>query len=191
MNDARNYKIAIAFLQLKSAYKNLVAASKALPNLDVSENYPFYLLDFEDIEPAVLQWCTIHAAKLMQNLPDKVDNPACIHCAYFRAGLGPDGQCKGMQKTWCTVYPYISFTKEAALPVLIATGMNVAELSDNDVHLLYLKRMDEIYAQRQQQGSNPSSIPNSTEHCTPLGSSAGRPAVWPVPRTNGDLKSGD
>jgi hypothetical protein len=174
MNEEKNYRLAVAFLQFKTAYKNLVAASKELPELNVSECYPFYLLDFEEIEPAVLQWCTIHATQLMKNLPDKVDNPACAHCAYLRAGLGPDGQCKGMTATWCGVYPYISFTKELALPVLIAANMHVADLSDNDVHLLYMKRMDEIYAQKKTtpDDTRPDDTrPDDTRPVLPAGSS--------------------
>jgi len=161
MNESKNYRMAVALLRFKTAYKELVAASKELPDLDVSEGYPFYLLEFEEIEQAVLAWCTTHASRLMQNLPDKVDNPACMKCPFFRQGLGVDGQCKGFTTTWCNIYPYVSFTREMALPVLIATGVNVDGLSDNDIHLLYMRKMDDTYEKR---ASNDSHRSNDAGH---------------------------
>lgn len=145
----KKYRLAVALLHFKSAYKELVAASKAMPDYDISENYPFYLLDYEGIERAVLQWCTIHASKLLQDIPDRVDNPACISCPDFRIGIGADGQCKGKDSTRCCLYPYIMFSKEMAVPVLKAAGIDAAKLHDTEVFLLYLKRMDEIYAEKQ------------------------------------------
>lgn len=144
----RNYKFAIALLRFKTAYKELVEASKALPDYDVSELYPFYLLDYEKIEPAVLQWCTVHASKLMENLPDRVDNPACATCPHFRIGLGPDGICKGASLVTCFNHPAVPFSREVALPVMLAAGVNVTGLSDKDLHLLYMLRMDELYAKQ-------------------------------------------
>jgi len=141
MSKEGNYKMAVALLRFKSAYHELVAASKELPDLDVSQNYPFYILDYEEIENAVMQWCTVQADKLMKDLPDKVDNPACIKCQYFGKGLGPGGQCKGHESIDCKLYPFITFSREMAIPVL--TGIDVTEMNDNTVQLLYLRRIEE------------------------------------------------
>lgn len=162
MNDAKNYNLAVALLQFKTAYKNLVNASKELPDLDVSEDYPFFILDFEDIEPAVTQWCTIHASRLMQNLPDKVDNPACLACAYYRIGVGANGQCRGLTSIWCGIFPAIGFSREAVTPTLLKYGVDTSKLSDNDLHLLYIKRADEIYAQKKASAHMPVDPGNNT-----------------------------
>lgn len=62
-------EFAKALLVFKDAYNVLVTASKRLPDYDVSERYPFYLLDFEEIAPAVTQWCTVNASKLLLKVP--------------------------------------------------------------------------------------------------------------------------
>ena len=146
MDEMNNYRLAVALLQFKTAYKNLTAASKELPDYDISDCYPFYLLDFETIESSVVQWCTLHASNLMKNLPDRVDNPACLKCPYFRAGIGADGQCKALTKTFCNIFPYIIFTREAIVPALTAHNVNIEGLNDSELHLLYMKKADDIYA---------------------------------------------
>lgn len=74
--EIRNtHNLAKALLTLKAAYKQLVEASRDMPDYDISEAYPFYLLDFEAIEPAVLQWCTVHATRLLKRLPYQVESP--------------------------------------------------------------------------------------------------------------------
>lgn len=142
---SKEYRAAVAFLQLKNAYGKLVEVTQEMPDLDVSDSYPFFLLDFEVIAPAVLQWCTIHSAKLMAQLPERVDNPACINCAYFREGLGSDGLCKGFNEIQCNTHPTILYSKEAVTPYLRSDGTKVDALNDDELHLLYMKRTDEEY----------------------------------------------
>lgn len=142
---SKEYRMAVALLQFKSAFMALAAASKEMPDLDVSENYPFYLLDYEEIAPAVSQWCSIHAARLMQALPERVDNPACISCLYYRAGLLPSGLCKGAEKKRCHIHPTIVYSREAVTPYLLAQEVKVAELDDSSIHLLYMRKADEAY----------------------------------------------
>jgi hypothetical protein len=146
MSKENNYKLAVALLRFKQAYKELVQASKALPDYDISANYPFYILDFEVIEPAVLQWCAIHASELMKNIPDRVDNPACISCEHFRKGLGPDGNCKGYSaENKCVHYPLVPFVREIAIPVL---STDISNLSDGAVQILYTEHMNTLYRER-------------------------------------------
>lgn len=143
----RIYKMAVAFLQFKQAYSNLVDASLAMPDLDVSDAYPFYLLDFETIEPAVRQWCNIHSSRLMKLLPERVDNPTCLSCSFLRAGTGPDGFCKGLRETNCGVHPTILFSKEAVAPFLTSVGVDINKLDDEAMHLIYIQRSEEAYEQ--------------------------------------------
>ena len=142
---SKEYEAAVAFLQLKSAYSNLVKATVDMHDLDLSDSYPFYLLDFEVIAPAVLQWCTIHSAKLMSQLPERVDNPVCITCKYFREGLASDGLCKGFHEMKCNTHPMIVYSKEAVTPYLQSLGIDISKLSIDELHLLYMKRTDEAY----------------------------------------------
>lgn len=139
IGTTKEYDMAVALLQFKAAFHKLVTASKALPDLDVSEGYPFYLLDYEVIEPAVLQWCSIHAARLMEALPDVVTNPACLNCEHVGKGIGASGLCAGNQG--CGIYPVISFSPAQCKPALIAAGYTVDKLSDSEVELLYMQEV--------------------------------------------------
>lgn len=137
--DGRNeYEMAVALLQFKKSYIDLCKASRKLPDLDVSDCYPFYLLDFEDIETAVIQWCNLHSNKLMEQVPDRVDNPACLSCVHMRIGLGADGLCKGGP---CTVYPYILFSKEACLPALLE-HYPLAVINNDTLSALHVKYIE-------------------------------------------------
>lgn len=142
---SKEYEAAVAFLQLKNAYSKLVQATLEMPDLDVRDSYPFFLLDFEAIAPAVLQWCTIHSAKLMAQLPERVDNPVCINCRFFREGLGSDGLCKGFNEMQCNTHPTIVYSKEAVMPYLQSLGIDISKLTIDELHLLYMKRTDEAY----------------------------------------------
>ncbi len=75
MDAARNERLAKALLQFKLCYKELVEASVDIPDFDISEAYPFYLLDFEKIEPAIEQWCTVNATKILKLIPHEVTSP--------------------------------------------------------------------------------------------------------------------
>lgn len=140
------YRLAVAFLQFKVAFKELAEASKALPDLDVSEGYPFYLLDYEVIAPAVDQWCNIQATQLMKKLPEMIDNPNCVKCPHFREGLLPNGLCKGSP---CSSYPTIPFMRQLVIPFLTEHNITVDEkMTDDVVHLLYIRKVEEVYEGR-------------------------------------------
>lgn len=72
----KQYLLAKSLLKFKRAYEELVEASKEMPDYDISENYPFYLLDFEAIGPAVSQWCITHYDKLISDVPVNAPSPA-------------------------------------------------------------------------------------------------------------------
>lgn len=150
IGTTKEYDMAVALLQFKAAFHKLVTASKALPDLDVSEGYPFYLLDYEVIEPAVLQWCSIHAARLMEALPDVVTNPACLNCEHVGEGIGASGLCAGNQG--CGIYPVISFSPAQCKPALIAAGYTVDKLSDSEVELLYMQEVQKRVEKRKESG---------------------------------------
>lgn len=148
IGTSKEYDMAVALLQFKAAFHRLVTASKALPDLDVSEGYPFYLLDYEVIEPAVLQWCSIHAAKLMEALPDIVVNPACLKCEHIGKGTSATGMCAGNQS--CSIYPVIPFSVAQCKPALIAAGYTVDKLSDSEIELFYMQEVQKRVEQKKE-----------------------------------------
>ena len=150
MTKSKEYDMAVALLQFKAAYQNLATASKALPeDTDLTEGYPFYLLDFVDIAPAVLQWCTLHAYAFMRQLPEQVDNPRCFTCPHYRVGLAPNGLCKEYDTVQCMVHPTMIYSKEAVIPFLLSQGYSIQELSDDELHLLYIRKAEELYEEKQ------------------------------------------
>ena len=146
MEHMGSYKLAAALLQFKYTYSELVKASKEMPDYDFSVGYPFFLLDFEEIAPNVLQWCSMHAAELMKQLPDRVDNPACVSCKYMRSGIAASGLCKAPIP--CNHYPIIPFSRELTMPFFITQNIDIKDLSDDEMHLLYIRRMEQIYAEK-------------------------------------------
>lgn len=141
LGSHKEYNAAVAFLNFRRAYKELVRCTKELPDLDVTEAYPFFLLDFETIEPNVLAWASIHASRLLDSCPDVVDNPACLDCEHFGIGIGADGMCKGSATKGCNNYPKILFDRRQCMPVLVKAGIYKTDMSDNDVYLLYVQEV--------------------------------------------------
>lgn len=144
MMGSKEYRFAVALLQFNRTWEELVKASVALPDLDVSELYPFYLLDFEELQPAVKQWCMHHASKIMQQVPDVVYNPACAMCPYVSAGLDEDGLCKGLHTTGCSNHPTIMFTTQAVTPFLLAHNVDVQGQTPEALQLLYTRKVEEL-----------------------------------------------
>lgn len=137
----KEYRLAVAFSNMRKTYKELVAASEALPDIDVSEGYPFFLLDFEVIAQAVDQWCAIQTAKILEGLPNRVANPACLSCEFLGIGLDTTGQCAGSAKKACHVFPFIVYSKEQAKAALLSLGYVTKNMTDTDIELAYLKEV--------------------------------------------------
>lgn len=151
MSLHKQYELAAALLHFKTAWSSLVAASIESPEVDLSEKYPLYLLDFEVIEPAVSQWCTLHASSIMNTMADRVDNPICVNCYYFRCGVTPSGICFGAGERNCGVNPVIPFSRPIAHVFMAKfySDQRISEMSDTVMQLLYMERMEEIYERTQ------------------------------------------
>ncbi len=146
MYGNKEYQLALALLQFNQAWTSLVTISKQLPDMDLSELYPFFLLDFEEIQPAVKQWCLVHAGNILTRIPDRVPNPACVACKYVKAGITPDGVCTGAKEVNCTNYPVIQFARELVVPFLASIGVDTTNMSDAVVQATYLREVDAKYA---------------------------------------------
>lgn len=146
----KEYNLAIALLQFKRVYKELTTASKALPDIDLTEMYPFYILDFEELTDNVAAWCNIHASNILRELPDKVDNPICTQCPDFRIGLSADGLCKAVTKNACSAFPFIIFSREQVAPFMAQHNDPVrTEDSDKEVYLRYVSKLEACNEERQ------------------------------------------
>lgn len=131
------YNLAVALLNFASSYQALCKASKKLPDYDFTTNYPWYLLDFEDIEPAVVGWARQHASELLAMCPDIVENPSCLSCRYLGMGVGAQGLCIGQPATGCSNYPKIMFARDLVAPALMRAKNYNAKWSDEEVYLQY------------------------------------------------------
>lgn len=131
------YNMAVALLNFASAYQKMCAASHKLEDYDFSAGYPWYILDFEEIEPAVVGWARVHASKLLEACPDIVENPACLACRYLGFGIGANGLCIGQQATNCSNYPKIMFSRDLVKAALIAANNYKDSWTDQEVYLQY------------------------------------------------------
>lgn len=144
MYGSKEYRLAQALVVFSRAWEELAAASKACPNMDVSDFYPFYLLDYEEMAPAVKTWALSHASNIMKNVPDKVYNPECFHCPYLGKGLDQEtGLCKGYEATKCGRHPYIMFTPEAVRPFLHEHGVDTTGMSPEAIQLTYVRKVEQ------------------------------------------------
>lgn len=144
MEANKMYRMATALINFTAAFSELAAASKALPELDVSELYPFYLLDYEKIDVDVKQWCLHHASKLLGQVPDKVPNSACAQCPWLYAGLDHDGQCKGRKTTGCNLFPQTVFQRSSAAAFLSHYGFDPTKYDDGVLQAYYVKTIKEV-----------------------------------------------
>ena len=144
MGGQKEYNAAIAFLNFRQAWKKLVDATKVMPELDVSDAYPFYLLDFENIAPAVMNWAMIHAGRLMEQIPDMVVNPVCLAngCPFMGRELNSSGQCPGAETIGCVIYPRIMYTREQVENILRMRGHDTSKLNESEVQLLYVSEVN-------------------------------------------------
>lgn len=137
MGSYNEYNMAVALLNFASSYQAMCRALKKLPDYDFSTNYPWYLLDFEDIEPAVIGWARLHASELLKLCPDIVENPSCLTCRYLGLGLAASGQCVGRDAVNCANYPKIMFERELVKPALVKAGIYDPAWTDQEVYLHY------------------------------------------------------
>lgn len=154
----REYNLAMAMIKFKQSWKELTDASKQV-DTDLTEGYPFYLLDFEEITPAVQQWCNIHASRIISQTPDQITNPTCLRCAYVFKGIDKDGRCKGQNSgVDCGSYPIVPYNRNIVISALdnMQPGNRSAieKLDDTNVLLAYIDITNRLEEQANERGSN-------------------------------------
>lgn len=142
MYGNKEYRFAQALVVFARAWEELAAASQACPDIDVSELYPFYLLDYEGITPSVKAWALHYASRIMKEVPDKVPNPDCYGCQYISEGLDPEtGLCKGYDQMHCGRHPLIMFTPEAVRPFLMEHGVDTTGSTPEAIQMIYCRKV--------------------------------------------------
>lgn len=138
--DANKYfKLGQAFVALRDSW-NTISKMLAEDDIDVSDYYPFYLLDFETISKAVSIWCNEHANRALSQVSQTIVNPACLQCVYAVESIKHNGTfCSKATEMCCGVSGVVPFSRDAAAGVLISHGYKPGELSDLDCYLSYLK----------------------------------------------------
>lgn len=138
----KEYNLAVALIKFRQAWKDLTDAS-VLVDTDLTEKYPFYLLDFEELTPAVTQWCNIHASNIIQNTPDQIVNPTCLRCDYAFAGVDKEGRCRGqLAGIECGSYPIIPFNRNLILSAVDSMQpgkrTELDKLTDDNLLIVYI-----------------------------------------------------
>ena len=139
---SKEYNLAVQLIKFRQAWKELTDVSKDI-DIDLSEKYPLYLLDFEELTPAVEQWCNLHASRIIQTTPDQIINPTCLRCEFAFKGLSKDGRCVGQNNgIKCGSYPLIPFNKNLVLSALESLNAgnreDLSKLTDDNVLLIYI-----------------------------------------------------
>lgn len=127
MTTASTYKLLTAAIQFRDAYKNLCKVYNMLPDADFTEQYPLGQIDLFDKNTCdgLTAWINCQTTKLINNLPDRVVNPACLTCLLskkkvleserrlvgpLKVATKPDGSCAlSWQHGNCCHYPYVVF----------------------------------------------------------------------------------
>lgn len=97
--------VAAALLRFSAAWNALTELTKKDSEMDLSLNYPFGYIDFEQLTEAVQIWAASNANALRENIHVMIINPDCIaNCPNWQqAYLHPlDGSCSASEKSICT-----------------------------------------------------------------------------------------
>lgn len=112
MTTSETYKLLQCVIAFRESYKKLQQVYDSMDEADLREQYPLGQIDlFDDnTKNAIVAWLNHHSVTLMNSLPDRVLNPACIACllkSKSRCSLTVTGACN--IKSNCFNYPYITF----------------------------------------------------------------------------------
>lgn len=149
---SKEHELAVALIKFRQAWKELTDISKPL-DTDLTEGYPFFLIDFEEVTPNVIQWCNIHASRIIKDTPDRLLNPTCLRCQYAFAGIDKSGMCIGQTKGIdCGSYPEIPFNRDLIIAALAAVEKreDLQKLGDDNLLILYV---DYVQSKRKESDS--------------------------------------
>ena len=113
MTTTETYNLLAATVSFREAYRQLQQLYNKSTCADFTEMYPLGMIDLFDTNTtnAIVAWLNCHATKLINALPDRIINPACVACLVQNGicHLTPSGACS-IDPT-CIRYPYITYDK--------------------------------------------------------------------------------
>lgn len=137
MTTTEAYNLLAATVSFRESYKQLQQLYNKSDCADFTEMYPLGMIDLFDTNTknAIVAWLNCHATKLINSLPDRIINPACVSCLRdnCKCKLTPSGACS--INPACVKYPYITYDKNMLVHFLktqtFDTSITVPEYADD------------------------------------------------------------
>ena len=167
MTASNAYKLLTATVVFRDAYTKLCKLYDDIWDADFSEQYPLGQIDLfnENTCKGITAWLNCQTTKLINSLPDRVINPACIECLLMhktekttsyispRVQTNGNGSCSIQYKD-CKLYPYVvfdvavikQFLKAQDFDPTIKLEANV-EYDDMALRVLYNKLLNNLHIQ--------------------------------------------
>jgi hypothetical protein len=149
----RTKQLIDALANFAVAWSNLTKLTAEDDDLDLTEAYPFYLLNFEEITPNVVQWCKLNISKLIKGSAGKmlIMNPDCIQCDNV-------GKCGSLD---CQLHTYIPFDKEKMTKCLSSAGYEVDKSTPEEI--VYAAYVGYVDAQIQRRNDNANRVQSTND----------------------------
>lgn len=166
MTVSNAYKLLTATVVFRDAYTKLCKIYDDIWDADFSEQYPLGQIDLfnENTCKGITAWLNCQTTKLINSLPDRVINPACIECLlnrrtemmkpYIGPKVSPNGCCDIRSSEDCALYPYVvfdapvikRFLKAQEYDATIRLEPNI-QYDDMALRVLYNKLLNNLHIQ--------------------------------------------
>lgn len=166
MNTTQTYNLLTAAVAFREAYLKMCKTYDGVYDADFTEQYPLGQIDIFDknTRDALTAWLNCHTTKLINSLPDRVINPACIRCLlnrrtemmkpYIGPKVSPNGCCDIRSSEDCALYPYVvfdapvikRFLKAQEYDATIRLEPNI-QYDDMALRVLYNKLLNNLHIQ--------------------------------------------
>lgn len=145
MTTTETYNLLSAVVTFRESYKRLQSLYSKSEEADLCAMYPLGQIDLFDQNTtnAIIAWLNHHAVKLMNALPDRIINPACVDCLIehkYKCGITPSGACSFSPT--CVKYPYITYDRNMLLHFLKQQNLDADisvydDMDDTAIRTLY------------------------------------------------------
>lgn len=144
MSTTETYNLLSAVVSFRESYKRLQRLYAESDEADLREMYPLGHIDLFDVNTknAMVAWLNCHTTKLINALPDRVINPACVHCLAAKkckCSITASGACSLNEA--CDRYPYVTYDRNMVVNFLNKQGFEPIEVpkeaDDTAVRTIY------------------------------------------------------
>lgn len=167
MTASNAYKLLTATVVFRDAYTKLCKLYDDIWDADFTEQYPLGQIDLfnENTCKGITAWLNCQTTKLINSLPDRVINPACISCLLKKkkeyaverpvvVKLQPNGSCETRSDDSCALYPFVVFDPPAIKRFLMAQDFDPTikleanvQYDDMALRVLYNKLLNNLHIQ--------------------------------------------